>query len=188
MKLVGPIPEELLAMPSTVAECDALLEALWAAMPKRVEVRVGANIVVLTAERAGARLLAGDVAWDDLTVDVAILVDGWVLCPRGTDSTGVPLDTLTLGAIANQIRDALWPDPSIPDLLLGMWAVRQRGVRLAHAQQRQQEVDDLRRLLCRLAAWQEPGPPGQVARRLANDNWLGTVDELLRTARAVATA
>lgn len=187
MNLVGPIPEELLAVPSTVAECDALLKALWAAMPKSVEVRVGRNIVVLTAERAGARLLAGDVAWDDLTVDVAILVDGWVLCPRGTDSTGVPLDTLTLGAIASRIRDALWPDPSIPDLLRGMWAVRHRGAGLTHAQQLQQEVDDLRQLLCRLAARQEPGLPGRVARRLANDDWHGTVEELLVTARAVAT-
>ena len=186
---VPRIPDELLAVPRSTAECSTLLAALWDALPDPLTLHIGSDALHFRPTR-GLRVYLEATGQSVEGVELEALVPpfGWVLVPWAADAKGVELEVGERMALAERIQDA-WEQAQGEQLRavqLLLWAVQHRRVRLGLHQDPPQESEWLRRQLCHYAAGQEPGRSGAVAARLVAGGWYGTPLDLLATARALA--
>lgn len=185
---VTSLPDELLTVPNTRAECSTLLTALWDALPDPLTLHVG-SATLHFRPTPGARIYleATGQSVNGIQFDALVPPFGWVLIPWATDAGGVDLEVEERMALARRIQDALdrAQGEHLRALQVLIWAIQHRRLRLGRVQDGPQETEWLRHQLCHFAAVQEPAPSGEVARRLFAGGWHGTPVQLLTTARAV---
>lgn len=182
------IPDDLLCVPTSPAQCSLLLEALWDALPDPLALHLGSDRLQFRPTRSsGIYLEAAGQSLDGIELDVLVPPTGWVLVPWAKDAHGVDLEVQERVELADRIQ-GVW-DRSEADqlraLLVLIWAVHHRRLLLKRGPDRPEESEWLRHQLCHYAAAQEPGESGEVAAKLVAGGWHATPRELLATARAL---
>lgn len=182
---VGTISEEMLNVPGTVAECDALMEHLWAALPSPLLLPIDDDAVQLRPTRAGRFLLAGyEQRLGDVALDVFACVGGLVSVPWARASR-LDMNADQRAELTDRLQAAwnMTVPLEVPLLLDLIWQTQLFRGHMFHGRLSAQDTSWQRRALCGWAATREPGPAGHVARHLLDSGWHGTAQQLLAVAR-----
>lgn len=121
---VARIAPELLVAPSDRDQQRALLNLLWAAVPKPLTLQLARHVMTFSPSTDGQALTTGRHGWGPLLVDLTVSRAGTVYIAPGSNTlTGQALDTKTLLDLADTVHGALVHHAVLGPLFAAMNAV-----------------------------------------------------------------